>query len=86
MDIKIHPTRRFGPFPLPTFEDKSTYVESETKVYDRLAFRYLSWLLFPLLGGYAVYSLFYVEHKGKLLKIQHKIINKILKEFVPKNT
>lgn len=30
----------------------------------QLAFRYLSWLLFPLLGGYAVYSLFYVEHRG----------------------
>ena len=64
IDIKVHPTRRLGPFPFPTFEDKSTYVESETKTYDRLAFRYLSWLLFPLLGGYAVYSLLYVEHKG----------------------
>ena len=28
------------------------------------AFKYLSWLLFPLLGGYSVYSLFYNEHKG----------------------
>jgi len=64
IDIKIHPTKRIGPFPCPTFTDKSTYVESETKVYDRMAFRYLSWLLFPLLGGYAVYSLLYVEHKG----------------------
>lgn len=27
-------------------------------------FRYLSWALFPLLGGYAVYSLTYMEHKG----------------------
>ncbi len=30
----------------------------------QLAFKYLSWLLFPLLGGYAVYSLMYVEQKG----------------------
>uniref|UniRef100_A0A2C9JFM2 Cleft lip and palate transmembrane protein 1 n=1 Tax=Biomphalaria glabrata TaxID=6526 RepID=A0A2C9JFM2_BIOGL len=29
-----------------------------------MAFRYLSWLLYPLLGGYAVYSLVYQEHKG----------------------
>ncbi|XP_050170153.1 DNA excision repair protein ERCC-1-like [Myiozetetes cayanensis] len=29
-----------------------------------MAFRYLSWLLFPLLGCYAVYSLLYLEHKG----------------------
>ncbi|NWZ88495.1 CLPT1 protein, partial [Poecile atricapillus] len=36
-----------------------------TKVMDvRMAFRYLSWLLFPLLGCYAVYSLLYLEHKG----------------------
>lgn len=64
IDIKKHPTKRIGPFPWPTFEDKSTYVQSATKEYDRLAFQYLSWLLFPLLGCYAVYSLFYVEHKG----------------------
>uniref|UniRef100_A0ACB8FS32 Cleft lip and palate transmembrane protein 1 like protein n=1 Tax=Sphaerodactylus townsendi TaxID=933632 RepID=A0ACB8FS32_9SAUR len=36
-----------------------------TKVMDvRMAFRYLSWILFPLLGCYAVYSLLYMEHKG----------------------
>ncbi|XP_054319616.1 putative lipid scramblase CLPTM1 isoform X3 [Pongo pygmaeus] len=36
-----------------------------TKVMDvRMAFRYLSWILFPLLGCYAVYSLLYLEHKG----------------------
>ncbi|CAC5391097.1 Cleft lip and palate transmembrane protein 1 homolog,CLPTM1-like membrane protein cnrB,Cleft lip and palate transmembrane protein 1-like protein,Cleft lip and palate transmembrane protein 1 [Mytilus coruscus] len=29
-----------------------------------MAFKYLSWALFPLLGGYAVYSLLYLEHKG----------------------
>lgn len=29
-----------------------------------MAFRYLSWTLFPLLGCYAVYSLLYLEHKG----------------------
>lgn len=29
-----------------------------------MAFRYLSWILFPLLGCYAVYSLLYMEHKG----------------------
>lgn len=30
----------------------------------QLAFKYLSWALFPLLGGYAVYSLLYLEQKG----------------------
>uniref|UniRef100_A0A8C3XAK2 CLPTM1 regulator of GABA type A receptor forward trafficking n=2 Tax=Passeriformes TaxID=9126 RepID=A0A8C3XAK2_9PASS len=54
----------FGIFPCPSFKDKSTYVESSTKVYDDMAFRYLSWILFPLLGCYAVYSLLYLEHKG----------------------
>lgn len=29
-----------------------------------MAFKYLSWLLYPLFGCYAVYSLLYVEHKG----------------------
>lgn len=32
--------------------------------HPQMAFRYLSWILFPLLGCYAVYSLLYLEHKG----------------------
>ncbi|CAH0560704.1 unnamed protein product [Brassicogethes aeneus] len=47
-----------------TFEDKGSYVESSTRVYDELAFKYLSWLCFPLLAGYSVYALIYLEHKG----------------------
>ncbi|XP_059156203.1 putative lipid scramblase CLPTM1 [Physella acuta] len=53
-----------GIFPRPRLTEKSTYTESHTKKYDILAFRYLSWLLYPLLGCYAVYSLVYQEHKG----------------------
>ncbi len=32
--------------------------------FSQMAFKYLSWLLYPLFGCYAVYSLLYVEHKG----------------------
>lgn len=44
--------------------DKGSYVNSLTKEYDVQAFKYLSWALYPLLAGYAVYSLVYEEHKG----------------------
>uniref|UniRef100_A0A6I8MY17 CLPTM1 regulator of GABA type A receptor forward trafficking n=1 Tax=Ornithorhynchus anatinus TaxID=9258 RepID=A0A6I8MY17_ORNAN len=65
MDIRLDREHKVaGVFPRLTFKDKSTYVESSTKVYDDMAFRYLSWTLFPLLGCYAVYSLLYLEHKG----------------------
>ncbi|XP_011305011.1 cleft lip and palate transmembrane protein 1 homolog [Fopius arisanus] len=56
--------KMMGIFPRVTFRDKGSYVESSTKEYDRLAFKYLSWALYPLLGGYAIYSLMYLEHKG----------------------
>ncbi|GJQ84537.1 hypothetical protein Trydic_g20033 [Trypoxylus dichotomus] len=46
------------------FNDKSSYIQSSTKQYDELAFKYLSWVCFPLLGGYSVYALLYLEHKG----------------------
>lgn len=46
------------------FKDKGSYVESSTRQYDELAFKYLSWLCFPLLVGYGIYSLLYLEHKG----------------------
>lgn len=56
--------RVFNLFPKIVMKDKGSYVESSTKQYDQLAFKYLSWILFPLLAGYACYSLLYLEHKG----------------------
>ncbi|XP_026544557.1 cleft lip and palate transmembrane protein 1 [Notechis scutatus] len=65
MDVRLDRENKIaGIFPRLTFKDKSTYIESSTKIYDDMAFRYLSWILFPLLGCYAVYSLLYMEHKG----------------------
>lgn len=65
MDVGIDRERKiFGIIPRITIKDKGSYVESSTKVYDMMAFKYLSWALFPLLGGYAVYSLLYQEHRG----------------------
>jgi hypothetical protein len=54
----------FGIFPRIWFTDKGSYVESSTRQYDNLAFKYLGWLCFPLLFGYGVYSLLYNEHRG----------------------
>lgn len=65
LDIQLdRENKLFGILPRVKFADKSTYTQSQTKKYDQLAFKYLSWLLFPLLGGYAVYSLLYMEQKG----------------------
>ncbi|VDM37406.1 unnamed protein product [Toxocara canis] len=65
LNITIDRTKKiFGILPKVIFSDKGSYVESDTKQYDELAFKYLSWVLFPLLGGYAVYSLVYVEQRG----------------------
>ncbi|XP_059615846.1 putative lipid scramblase CLPTM1 [Phlebotomus argentipes] len=65
--VNIHVNREaliFGFLPRITFSDKGSYVESSTKQYDKLAFKYLGWLCFPLLIGYSAYSLVYNEHKG----------------------
>lgn len=65
LDIQLNRENKiFGIFPSIRFNDKSTYTESQTKKYDLLAFKYLSWLLFPLLLCYAAYSIIYLEHKG----------------------
>ncbi|CAK9830187.1 Putative lipid scramblase CLPTM1 [Anthophora retusa] len=65
IDISVNRNSKIlGIFPKISFHDKGSYVESSTKEYDRLAFKYLSWALYPLLGGYAIYSLMYLEHKG----------------------
>ncbi|CAF4847661.1 unnamed protein product [Pieris macdunnoughi] len=64
MDVKLNREDRIFGFPKISFTDKGSYVESSTKQYDMLAFRYLSWACFPLLIGYGIYSLLYLEHKG----------------------
>ena len=51
-------------FPYFKLEDKETYVASETKEYDRIAMKYMSYLMLPLMIGYTIYSLMYNEHKG----------------------
>lgn len=35
-----------------------------THRYDKLAFRYVSYVAIPCLAGYSVYSLFYETHRG----------------------
>lgn len=54
----------FGIIPRVWFKDKGSYVDSSTRQYDNLAFKYLGWACFPLLIGYGVYSLIYHEHRG----------------------
>ncbi|EEC06729.1 conserved hypothetical protein [Ixodes scapularis] len=56
--------RLLGIFPRVRMADKTTYVDSSTREYDTMAFKYLSWALFPLLAAYCVYSLMYLEHKS----------------------
>ncbi|ORX88419.1 cleft lip and palate transmembrane 1 [Basidiobolus meristosporus CBS 931.73] len=47
-----------------TFEDKESYTESKTKEYDQMAFTYLSYVAYPLLFCYAIYTLIYETHRG----------------------
>lgn len=65
VDIKLDKTNKIlGIIPRIKLDDKGSYVESSTKEYDLLAYKYLSWIVFPLFVMYAIYSLIYLEHKG----------------------
>lgn len=65
VNITFDPEQKwFGVIPRITFTDKGSYVESSTRQYDQMAFKYLGWMCFPLLIGYTVYALIYLEHKG----------------------
>jgi hypothetical protein len=55
---------RIPNFPYFTFEDKQTYAESDTKKFDAEAMTYLSYVIYPLMAAYTVYSAIYNEHKG----------------------
>ena len=61
---KASKIKKIDKFPYYTLEDKETYLDTDTKEYDRLAMRYMSYALFPLMIGYTIYSVLYNEHKG----------------------
>eukprot|EP00897_Mesotaenium_endlicherianum_P010270 jgi/Mesen1/9271/ME000060S08709 len=55
---------RSGLIPRLRFKDRESYANNKTKEYDELASKYLSYSLYPLVGGYAIYSLVYQTHKS----------------------
>ena len=62
MDVSIKHTT--SGIPYLSFKDKQSYVQSQTDKYDAEAMRYMSYVLYPLVGGYAVYALVYQTHKS----------------------
>ncbi|KAJ3150570.1 hypothetical protein HDU89_002977 [Geranomyces variabilis] len=58
--------KRKPEFPFVAFEDrvKPSKLVSETRKHDEMAFKYVSWAMYPCLAGYAVYSLIWQEHKS----------------------
>eukprot|EP01097_Dermamoeba_algensis_P009932 TRINITY_DN7156_c0_g1_i1.p1 TRINITY_DN7156_c0_g1~~TRINITY_DN7156_c0_g1_i1.p1 ORF type:complete len:308 (-),score=56.74 TRINITY_DN7156_c0_g1_i1:17-940(-) len=52
-----------GYIPIIHLEDRVSYV-SKTKQYDDQAHKYISWVLYPLIVCYAIYSLMYQTHKS----------------------
>lgn len=53
-----------GNKPVLRIRDRATYSTSKTKEYDDTAMRHLMVILYPLVAGYAVYSLIYETHKS----------------------
>ncbi|EEF44529.1 cleft lip and palate transmembrane protein 1 homolog [Ricinus communis] len=55
---------RSGKIPMLRFRDRESYAGNKTKEYDDLAMKYLSYVLFFLVGCSSVYSLMYERHKS----------------------
>ncbi|KAG0571434.1 hypothetical protein KC19_VG011000 [Ceratodon purpureus] len=51
-------------YPVLKFTDRQSYAGNKTKEYDDLAMKYLSYVLYPLVAGFAIYSLMYERHKS----------------------
>ena len=62
----------FGLIPRLKLDDKKDYEDSGTKEFDRMAFRYLGMLCFPLAFCYCIYSVIYNEHKVNYLSLTTK--------------
>lgn len=75
MDVSI--TRTAGGIPYIQFKDRASYVASQTDKYDAEAMRYLSYALYPLVGGYAVYSLIYNTHKSWYSWVLNSLVSSV---------
>ena len=53
-----------GTFPRLRWEDKDSYAKTRTREYDEIAMSHLSYAMYPLVIGYAVFSLFYDRHRS----------------------
>jgi len=75
MDVSI--ARAAGGIPYIQFKDRESYVASQTDKYDAEAMRYLSYALYPLVGGYAIYSLIYNTHKSWYSWILNSLVSSV---------
>lgn len=62
--MNVTVTRTASGLPWLAIKDRGSYKMSKTDQYDAEAMRYLSYALYPLVGGYAVYALMYQTHKS----------------------
>lgn len=62
MDVSVQ--RSSAGIPYLSFKDKASYTQSKTDKYDADAMRYMSYVLYPLVIGYAIYALIYETHKS----------------------
>ncbi|KAG0595901.1 hypothetical protein M758_UG207900 [Ceratodon purpureus] len=61
MHVEIDRSRGY---PILKFSDRQSYAGNKTKEYDDLAMKYLSYVLYPLVAGFAIYSLMYERHRS----------------------
>ncbi|KAF8559459.1 cleft lip and palate associated transmembrane protein [Imleria badia] len=67
VDISVVPSPAGSKLPyMLSIKDKHVLSEDEKKTqeYDKLAFRYVSYVAIPLLAAYSIYSLVYETHRG----------------------
>jgi hypothetical protein len=62
--MNVTVVRTASGLPWLRFKDRASYKTSKTDQYDAEAMRYLSYALYPLVIGYAVYALVYQTHKS----------------------
>lgn len=65
VNVKVEPAEGLIPYRIK-FSDKHVLSDTEekTREYDQIAYRYLSWVTYPLLLAYAIWSVVYQTHKS----------------------
>ncbi len=64
-------------WPFVRIADRASYSNNQTREHDAVAMRYLSYVLYPLVVGYSIYTLVYETHRSWYIWLPSSLVGAV---------